>query len=124
MRLAFFLIILSLIFTACSSEKEAVVDRTNLPYPADEDLMFYQNEADSGYMTFRRDIKRSVLSYMGNSKYNKYKLTADNVRIRGEGLFIGTVEVETKDFLLVIRLERPFKSKGRNSIWQVILVVF
>lgn len=122
MRFAVTLIILPLILLCCAPPKEEIPDETNIPYPADDDLMIYQADVDSGYMPFWTDIKSVASSYMGNSKYSKYEFNSDNISIRGEGLFIGTVEVETQDFIAVIRLERPYKSRGRNSIWQVISV--
>ncbi len=118
-KLVVFIIIASAIFS-CMPKEKPEVDYTNLPYPADDELLAYQTEVDSGYMLFWTDIKTVALAYMGNSKYEKYFIENDNIVIRGEGLFIGMVEVETQDFIVQLRLERPFKSKGRKSIWQVI----
>lgn len=115
-----FITIVAILLACTPAKDKKVEDDTNLPYPADEDLPLYQAEVDSGYLLFWTDIKMVSSAYMGNSKYRNYIVSNDNLVIRGEGLFIGMVEVETQDFIVELRFERPYKSKGRKSIWQVI----
>jgi hypothetical protein len=111
-------LLLSLTLLSCMPKKDAV-DNANLPYPADEDMIFYQAQCDSGYQDFWTDIKAVGSSYLNNSKYYKYDIGGDDIIILGEGLFHGTVEVELPDFILEIKLEKKFKSKGNEAIWQV-----
>lgn len=122
MRYLAVVIFIGLIIAGCTSEKEKEFDYTNVPYPPNKDILYYQAEADSGYQTFWTDIKAVTSAYLNNSKYDVYIVNPKNVRIVGEGLFSGTVEVELPDFILELKLKRPNKSRGRDSIWQVVNV--
>ncbi|MCP4580367.1 MAG: hypothetical protein GY839_02020 [candidate division Zixibacteria bacterium] len=112
---------LALLLLSCVPEKEEV-DFTNLPYPADEDIIYFQTECDSGYQAFWSDIKLASSAYLNNSKYEHIRVIEKDIRIMGEGLFTGFIEVEMPEFILELKLQRPNKSKGRKSIWQVIEV--
>ena len=97
-------------------------DLANLPYPADEDLVYYQAECDSGYQEFWLDIRSVASAYLNNSKYDYVEAKAKDYIIMGEGIFTGYIEVETPDFILELKMHRPNKSRGRKSIWQVVEV--
>jgi hypothetical protein len=111
-----------MLLIGCGSPKKEVEDFTNVPYPANEDIIYYQSECDSGYQAFWSDIRMATSAYLNNSKYAKFDISGDDIVIIGEGLFIGQTEVETPDFILEIKLIRPNKSRGRRSIWQVVEV--
>lgn len=123
MRYFAVVILFALVFAGCSSEKkEETYDFTNVPYPDSADILYYQTQADSGYQEFWTDIKAATSAYLNNSKYDIYLHSKKSYRILGEGLFSGTVEVELPDIILIIKLKRPNKSRGRDSIWQVVSV--
>jgi hypothetical protein len=94
----------------------------NVPYPPNEDILYYQSEVDNGYQPFWTDIKATASAYLNNSKYAGIEVAPDDIIIVGEGIFHGTIDVEMPDYILELKMERPNKSKGRQSIWQVISV--
>jgi len=112
-------ICLAIIVAGCMPDKKEV-EYTNLPYPANEDILYYQSECDSGYQTFWTDIKLVTSAYLNNSKYDSIRVRPEDIIIKGEGLFTGYIEVELPNCILELKLERPNKSRGNNSIWQVI----
>ncbi|MCD6163648.1 MAG: hypothetical protein J7K40_14700 [candidate division Zixibacteria bacterium] len=113
-------ILLAIILMGCV--KEEIIEIPDVPFPADEDMVFYQAESDSGYQDFWTDIKAVSSAFLNNSKYWDMKIKSENIVILGEGLFHGTVEIESSELILTLKMERKFKSKGRNAIWQVIAV--
>jgi len=115
----FVLICLAILCLGGCAPEEKQVEYTNLPYPADKDIQYYQSATDSGYQKYWIDIKAVTSAYLNNSKYNAIKVTPENIIIVGEGLFHGTIDVEMPDFILELKLERPNKPLGRKSIWQV-----
>jgi hypothetical protein len=119
MRYLWPVIIIALLIGGCRPKQE-VVDYKNLPYPPDENILFYQAEADSGYQTFWTDIKATTSAYLNNSQYDTIEVAPEDIILVGQGLFRGTIEVEMPEFILTLKLERPNKSIGRKSIWQVI----
>jgi hypothetical protein len=119
MRYLWSVIIIALLIGGCRPEQE-VVEYKNLPYPANEDILYYQAEADSGYQAFWTDIKATASAYLNNSQYDTIEVAPEDIILVGQGLFRGTIEVEMPEFILTLKLERPNKSIGRRSIWQVI----
>ena len=112
-------ICLAFIIDGCMPEKKEV-EYTNLPYPPNEDILYYQSECDSGYQTFWTDIKLVTSAYLNNSKYEGIRVRSEDIIIKGEGLFTGYIEVEMPEIILELKLQRPNKSVGTRSIWQVI----
>jgi hypothetical protein len=110
---------LAIVIAGCMPEQKES-DYTNLPYPANEDILYYQSECDSGYQTFWTDIKLVTSAYLNNSKYDSIGVKPDDIIIKGEGLFTGYIEVEMPEIILELKLQRPNKSVGARSIWQVI----
>jgi len=93
-----------------------------LPYPPAEDLEYYQAQADSGYQEFWLDLKAVASAFMNNSEFWQLEISTDKMVIIAEGLFKASVEVELPDGLLILNMERQFKERGRDSIWQIISV--
>jgi len=119
MKSILLLISLAIVIAGCMPEQKEV-DYTNLPYPANEDILYYQSECDSGYQRFWTDIKLVTSAYLNNSKYDSIKVHPEDIIIKGAGLFTGYIEVEMPDYILELKLQRPNKSVGTRSIWQVI----
>ena len=115
MRLLFLILLLSI--SSCA--RKQVVEKPEVPFPADSTMIYYQAQCDSGYQDFWVDIKAVASAFLNNSSYQDRGIKSDKIVIKGEGLFHGTVEIQAGDTLLVLTMERKFKSKGRRGIWQV-----
>ncbi len=100
-------------------DEESVLD---VPYPPDSEVVYYQQQCDSGYQDYWMDIKAVSSAFMYNSKYASSQVKITQLRIREEELLKGTVEAWLPDVLVEIRLERRFKNLGKKSIWQVVEV--
>jgi hypothetical protein len=120
MRYLWLILISITLIIGCSSPPDDDVEYSSVPYPANKNILFYQSEADSGYQPFWTDIKGTVSAYLNNSEYDSIDVKPEDVILLGQGLYRGTVEVEMPRFILVLKLERPNKSLGDKSIWQVI----
>jgi len=113
--------LLALAFCACSSTKKAdEVVESDVPYPADEDMAYYQAQSDSGYQRFWTDIKATSSAFVNNSQYFDRGIRFEDIRIVGEGLYNGRVDINLGNGLLQLTLIRKFKAQGKNAIWQVV----
>lgn len=93
-----------------------------LPYPGTEEALYIQARIDSSEFLWFTEIKPAASSFMNEFDYSPDGVSTTSIRILGEGIFIGTVEVELPDKILTLTMERPFKQKGKKSLWQVIKV--
>ena len=115
-----FLPLFLIFFIIGCSPKKNTVEESDIPYPPNEDMIYYQAECDSGRQTFWTDIKAVSSAFLNNSRYMDIDVKGDDFIILGEGLYHGQVEIETPDYILELTFERKFKSRGKNAIWQVI----
>jgi len=106
----------------CSRPEKAKNSLPPLPYPDGEMAKFIQAQVDSSEYLWFLDIKAAASSFMNEYEFMEDGVSTSSIRIVGEGIFHGTVEVELPDKIMVLKMERPFKQKGKNSIWQVIRV--
>ena len=90
-----------------------------LPYPDIDQAAFFQAQIDSSDFLWFTDIKAAASSFVNEFGYVDDGISTTSVRILGEGIFHGTVEVELPDRILTLTMERPFKQKGKQSLWQV-----
>jgi len=114
--------LLALVILVPGCHREEFIEESDVPYPPDEEMIYYQAQCDSGYQEFWKDIKATTSAYLNNSRYAEQSVGTDHMQILGEGLFHGVVEVELPEILLQVTLERKFKSKGRIAVWQIIAV--
>ena len=114
------IIAISLIIILLGCVNNEIIEVSDIPFPADENMLYYQAQCDSGYQDFWTDIKAVSSAFLNNSKYWELKTKSEKIVILGEGLFHGTIEIETSEMILTLIMERKFKSKGRDAIWQVI----
>lgn len=115
-------VFLALIIGGCFKLDEPEEYAIELPYPTDEDILYYQAESDSGYQEWWSDIKAVTSAFLNNSQYWDSNTKPEDIIIIGEGIFHGLIEVELPDMILELTMERKFKSRGRKSVWQVIAV--
>jgi len=93
-----------------------------LPYPDYATARYLQAQVDSSEFLWYTDIKAAASSFMNEYGYTTDGVSTTDIRILGEGLFHGMVEVELPDEIITLTMERAFKYKGKNSIWQVIKI--
>lgn len=107
----------------CSGDKRSS-DKINppLPYPDQETAKFIQAQVDSSDFLWYTDIKAAASSFMNEFGYTAEGVSTSSIRILGESLFHGKVEVELPDEIVTLTMERPFKQMGKKSIWQVTAV--
>jgi len=106
----------------CSPGKKDEESVSEVPYPPDSEMVYYQQQCDSGYQDYWTDIKAVSSAFLNNSRYASREVKVTQLRIKEEELLNGTIEVWLPDVLLELRLERRFKNLGRKSIWQVVEV--
>ena len=120
MKKAVFLTLLIFASFACSGKKQEEVFDSDVPFPADVDLEYYQAQCDSGLQTFWVDIKAITSAFINNSRYVDRGARFEDIRIVNEGLFKGVVEVNLGKTRLELRLIRKNQALGKKAIWQVI----
>jgi hypothetical protein len=114
------LLIILLAILGCGGAKKNEQASIDVPYPADEDMLYYQAESDSGHQQFWTDIKATASAFINNSSYANRGIRFEDIRIVGEGIYNGKVEVDLGKGVLELTLLRKFQSRGKNAIWQVI----
>ncbi|MEE9553892.1 MAG: hypothetical protein V3W18_06300 [candidate division Zixibacteria bacterium] len=111
-----------LIIFSCGGDNVRKDFTPPLPYPDTEEALYIQGRIDSSEYLWFTEIKPAVSSFMNEFEYSSDGVSTSSIRILGEGIFHGTVEAELPDKILTLTMERPFKQKGKNSLWQVIKV--
>ena len=119
MRKFALLFIILMIFASCVDNKPETVQE-DIPYPADEDMEYYQAQADSGIQAFWLDSKATASAFINNSIYATRGIRYSDIRIVGEGAVNCLVNINIGDSLLELSMERKYKGMGKKSIWQVI----
>lgn len=104
----------------CSPGKKEDEQISDLPYPPDSELVYYQQQCDSGYQDYWTDIKAVSSAFLHNSRYADRNITMPQLRISREEIFSGVVEVWLPDTQIILKLWRPHKAMGKKSIWQVV----
>lgn len=114
------LLLLAMVLSGCGAKKEAQQDESDLPYPPDIDMQYYQAQSDSGYQKFWTDIRAVSSAFLNNSKYADIPVKSDQYGIISEEASKGRVEIKFEDMILQLTLVRKFRSLGTKSVWQVI----
>lgn len=110
------------VMMACSGKSESGDFKPPLPYPDRNQAALIQAEVDSSEFLWYTDIKAAASAFMNEFGYSLEGVSTSDIRIIGEGIFHGTVEVELPERIVTLTMERPFKEKGDKSIWQVTAV--
>ncbi len=103
----------------CGKEESSGEIVIPLPYPDTEEAEFIQAQIDSSEFLWFTDIKATASAFANEFGYDENGVSTTAVRIIGEGIFHGTVEIELSDMILTLTMERPFKHRGKESLWQV-----
>ncbi len=109
-----------LILISCGGGKRSTGDDVSLPYPDDKMAEFYQERVDSLEFEWLKDVKGAASAFMNEYGFKRDGVSTTDIRILGEGIYHAQVEVELPDKIVVLTMERPFKHRGRESIWQVV----
>ena len=112
----------SLAWFGCQGVENTTDDSIPLPFPDERMSRFYQSRIDSSEFEWFIDVKAAASSFINEMGFVKDGVSTSDIIILGEGLFHAKVEVELPDKIMVLTMERPYKHKGKNSIWQVIQV--
>lgn len=107
---------------SCAGTDNTADDTIPLPFPDERMSVFFQSRVDSSEFEWFTDVKATASSFINEMGFVKDGVSTTDVVILGEGLFRAKVEVELPDKIMVLTMERPYKHKGKNSIWQVIEV--
>jgi hypothetical protein len=109
-----------MILLSCGGEKQPARSDIPLPYPDNKTAEFYQERVDSSEFEWMTDVKGAASAFMNEYGFKRDGVSTTDIRILGEGIYHAQVEVELPDKIVVLTMERPFKHKGRESIWQVV----
>jgi outer membrane PBP1 activator LpoA protein len=120
MKKVIFLFILAITLSGCSSQKPAEEPVSEVPYPPDEEIQYYQAQCDSGSQKYLLDLRATSSAFLNNSKYADIPVKFDKIKIIGETILNGRVDVEFDSLTLQLKLARKYKALGIKSIWQVV----
>jgi hypothetical protein len=109
-----------LILVSCKGGDRSPGSDIPLPYPDEKMAEFYQERVDSLEFEWLTDVKGAASAFMNEYGFKRDGVSTTDIRILGEGIYHAQVEVELPDKIVVLTMERPFKHKGRKSIWQVV----
>lgn len=110
----------ALVCFSCTGTENEADDTIPLPFPDEGMSEFYQSRVDSSEFEWFTDVRAAASSFMNEMGFIEEGISTSDIIILGEGLFHAKVEVELPDMIMVLTMERPYKHKGKNSIWQVI----
>ncbi len=110
----------ALAWFGCKGADNTAEDKIPLPFPDERMSEFYQSRVDSSEFEWFTDVKAAASSFVNEMGFVEKGVSTSDVIILGEGLFHARVEVELPNKIIVLTMERPYKHKGKNSIWQVI----
>ena len=111
---------LALLALACNLKKEPPVEPPQIPYPANEVAPVIQARVDSSEYTWFTDVKATASAFCNDQMNVEKPVSTSDVVILGEGLFHAKVEVHLPAKILILTMERLYKEKGKNSIWQIV----
>jgi len=108
-----------LLVSACSLKKEKPVRQPRLPYPDEKMSIFLQAKADSMQFLWFKDINATASAFCNDEMRSEGGASTADVVVLSEELFHARAEVRLPNKVLVLTMERPFKHRGKDSIWQV-----
>ena len=112
--------IITIPIVSCAPKRETDSAAPGLPYPDARGAQWIQAQVDSSRFTWFLDPKATTSAFCNEySIFEKNVSTAD-ITIKTEGIFRATAEVVVGDKKMEVTLERPFKERDKNSIWQVV----
>jgi hypothetical protein len=108
-------------FASCNVEKKDKIASPQIPYPDAAFAKYLQGQVDSSQFIWFTDLKAAASAFCNDQiPHEGDGISTASMDILSESLFRGKVEVRLPDKkLLILTMERPFKERGVNSIWQV-----
>jgi hypothetical protein len=111
--------ICALMLLHCDFKKEKPAPQPRIPYPDEASSGFIQEKVDSLKFLWFKEIKATVSAFCNSELKPKEPVSTADIKILSEALFHAKAEARLPDKILILTLERPFKHRGRDSIWQV-----
>jgi len=119
-RFPIFLLLGVMVLITCDYKKKAPAHEPRIPYPDAAEAKFLQEKVDSMQFLWFKDIKSTASSFCNEELRIAGGVSTGEVTILSEGLFHAKVEVQLPERILILTLDRPFKNRGRDSIWQIV----
>lgn len=110
------------LFLSCRGRTEKPEFELPLPWPDLQTAEFLQTRINVSEFVWFTDVKSTASSFMNETMPEDEKVATGDVVILGEGVFHAKAEVQLPTKVLILTMERPFKERGKGSIWQVIKV--
>jgi hypothetical protein len=108
------------LLAACDLKKEHKYPEPRIPYPSNERAIFLQGKVDSSQFEWFKDAKATASAFCNEELRHEGPVSTSDVIIIGQGPYQARVEVQLPSRMIILTMERPFKHKGNNSIWQVV----
>ncbi len=106
---------------SCVPKKLEKAPGPQIPYPGPAMALFLQAQIDSSEFGWFKDVKGAASAFCNEEvPPDSGAITTNDITILGESMFHAKVEARLPNKVLILTMERPFKEKGTNSIWQVI----
>jgi hypothetical protein len=110
----------SIIWSCGSKSKEEII-LPKIPYPDPKLAIYLQAQVDSSRYTWYTDVRAMVSSFCNEEiPIGKDAVTVGDVTVLSESIYHARAKVLLKDKTFILTMERAFKEKGTNSIWQVV----
>jgi hypothetical protein len=101
-------------------KKKEPVHEPVIPYPDQKTSIFLQQQVDSSEFEWYTDVKPAASSFCNEELPDGGNVSTADITIVNETLYRARVEVSLAGKILILTMERPYKNRGKNSIWQVI----
>jgi hypothetical protein len=105
---------------ACDLKQEEKIRPPRIPWPEEGMAKFLQAQVDSSQFEWFLDVKASASSFCNEEVFTAEPVSTADVIILGEGVFHAQVEVRLVEKTIILDMERPYKTRGVRSIWQVV----
>lgn len=106
---------------SCVPKKLEQAPGPQIPYPGPAMALFLQAQVDSSEFGWFKDVKGAASAFCNEEvPPDSGAITTNDITILGESLFHAKVEARLPNKVLILTMDRPFKEKGTNSIWQVV----
>jgi hypothetical protein len=109
------------IFASCSMGSKDKAIPPKIPYPDEKFAKYLQGQVDSSQYIWFTDLKSTSSAFCNDQiPHEGDGISTATMDVLSESLYRGKVEVRIPNKkILILTLERPYKERGVNSIWQV-----
>jgi hypothetical protein len=118
-----FMMMAGAIFVSCASKKNDSIPLPKIPYPDAKTAISIQAYVDSSQYLWFTDVKAMASSFCNDQlPAEKEMITVGDVTVLEESTFHAKAEVHLPQKTVILTMERAFKEKGTNSIWQIVAI--